>query len=152
IASRIQVTVKPRKIAARDLQADAVTRRKIVTRGVQVDGQRIRAAWLHPDLPIETLAVTPAEDPVLQIEGGSIGIHIHELGGEVGIARARSDEQFQFDWSCDLGTLCQRWSGVDQDIWPALEGRLILSAGGHCGNGILWVVLKLVCRLIGGVL
>jgi hypothetical protein len=92
VAARIQVAIKARKVAAGNLQADAVSRWKVIARGVQVYGQVVNLTGLHPDLLVESLAVSRPENPILKVERRPVGINIDKLRREIGVACALRDE------------------------------------------------------------
>src|SRR4029453_19644855 len=64
-AAGVEVAVVARKAAARDLEADAVSRTEVVARGLEVDAQAVRSPRLHPHLPAESLAIARAGDGLL---------------------------------------------------------------------------------------
>ena len=68
IPAGVQVAVKAREIAAGDFKADAVAREKVIAGCVQVDSQGVYFSGFHPDFSLEALAITRAQDAVLQVE------------------------------------------------------------------------------------
>src|SRR5579864_4512280 len=135
VAAGVQAAVEAREVAARNLEPDAMPRRKIIAGRVQIDPQPVRFAWLHPDRLIEALAIPGAQDSVLEVEGGSVGIDVYQLRGEVGIARGRADKQHHFERPCDFHALRERRRRVNQNIGTALGCGLVARAifTGGCG-------------------
>ena len=83
IPSRVQIAVEARKIAAADLEPDAMTWREIIARGEQVDFDFINFIRFHPDHFVIPFSETGTTYPFLDNIGRPLRRDIHQFGCEV---------------------------------------------------------------------
>src|SRR5208283_2471912 len=93
--TRVQVAIEPREIAAGDFQADAMARSKNVAGGPKIDGEGIELTWSEERGGILRIAIFCTEDSLGDVDGGAVGIHIDELGGEIGIHRGGGGKELE---------------------------------------------------------
>ena len=85
IPARVQIPVEAGKVAAADLNPDAMTWRKIITRREQIDLDFVNLIRLHPNHFAIPFSIACTEDPFLDDISRSVWSDIHEFGREVRI-------------------------------------------------------------------
>src|SRR5688572_14676553 len=84
IVAGVQVAIEARKIAARDLDANAMAGEEHVARHPQVDRVLVDLARLdHLRRSTHRLAVAGADDAILDVLSESARMHVNELRGPV---------------------------------------------------------------------
>src|SRR5262245_48471939 len=87
IATSVQVAVESGEVTTRDFDADAVAGAEIVAGGFEIDRDLVDLARFHPDFFSEAFAIAGAQDALLHVVGGAIGVDVHQFRGEIGIFR-----------------------------------------------------------------
>jgi len=85
VTARVQIAVVARKVAGGDLQPDPMPFLEGVGGDHGREGQLVDFPGFHEHLPIEPLAVAGTQNVVVQVVGGSLGIHVDEFQGEVSV-------------------------------------------------------------------
>src|SRR4051812_46195020 len=99
VAAGVEVAVPAREVAAADFDADAVAGAKFVGGGFEVDAGFVDGPGFEPDTAVEPLAVTQAQDALLDVEGAAVRVDIDEFGSDVGVTRIRGDVEHDFEWA-----------------------------------------------------
>ena len=81
----IEVTIEAREVARADFEPDAVTGQKDIAGCPKINREQIRLAGLHQLRCARGLPIARANDAIEEILRIAVGMHIHQLGGEVGI-------------------------------------------------------------------
>src|SRR5581483_6853470 len=83
--SRVRVPVELRKVAARKVDAHAMTFEKHVACAHQVNGQFVNFAGFEQLRTVHSIAVAGPQDAFTHIDGAAIGINIDEFGDKISI-------------------------------------------------------------------
>ena len=121
--ARLRVPVEAREVAGGDLDPDAVPSAEQVAGGADVDGVLVDASRLDQPAGAGALSIPRPKDAVRQIAGVPGGVHVDELGGEVGVRGGAARVQDDADRAGDLDVLAERFAPAKQlkAIGSALE-------------------------------
>ena len=97
--------------------------------GVKIQVGLVHLPGLHQLGFGQTVPVPHSKCTLLDVECTTVGIDVHELGGEVGVRRRRRDIQDDLQRAGHLNALFQHVGGVDEDVIPQLDLGLIVPAG-----------------------
>ena len=84
--TRVGIAVKPGKVAARHLQAHPVSFQEDVAGGNHVDVIFVHRSRFNRGWAVGRQPVPGPDDAVGQVAGATARGHVHQLGGEVGVA------------------------------------------------------------------
>ena len=107
------------------------------------------------------IAITGAQDAFGEVDGGAVGEHVDEFGGEVGVHRGRRSEELQPDRAGNFEIVLERRGGVDEHVIALFHGALITRTGREMfavateratdgGHGLGGIVGELVRRFVAG--
>ena len=130
IFARIQIAVEPREVAAGYVQPDAMPRQKCIARRPQIDIVFVDFAGLKQGCRrFLASAVTRADNPVLDILGIPVGVHIDKLGRPVRVFGACGRKKLHCNRPGHLDSLAQHRRGVNQHVIAHFRLHLIYGAG-----------------------
>src|SRR5262245_816544 len=125
VTAGIQVAVEARKVAARNLYANAVARRKVIACDLQINLHFVDFTRLHPYFPDKSFTMSGSQDSLLHVVGDTVRVNIHELDRKVGVPRRGRDIEHRLKGAGDLDTLLERFTGIHKDILAGFNLRLI---------------------------
>ena len=136
VAERIAgvgIDVKPRIIAARHVDSDAVALLENIGGRIERDRDRDDVARVQGSgLVVEPFTISGAQDRVAQIEVKPeriIGIGwdlVDQFGGEIGIGRGRADPEFDLDRARDFHVGLERRAPKHDDVAALGERQPII--------------------------
>jgi len=121
----VGVAIELREMAARDLDADTVPSEERHRRPHHVDLESIDLAPRERRRRGDALPIARAHDAFGHVVAGPVGMHVHELGHEVGVGCVRRRVQHDFDRPGDFDLLRQWLRGVDEDVLAPLDRALV---------------------------
>src|ERR1043166_220660 len=126
--ARIQVPIETWKIAARDLDPDAMTGFKIIAGGHRLQGDFVDFARFHPDVwLVVAVAITHALNRFVEIVRAPVRINVDQLDGEVSVFCIGRDVKRDFDRTTHFDSFAQRLGAIDEHIRSCFALALVES-------------------------
>ena len=86
VATCIEVAREPREVAARDFDSYAMTGSEVVACRHRADVKFVDRAFFHEDLTLIALAISCAQNRLVQVERLTIWIHIQQFDRKIRVS------------------------------------------------------------------
>jgi len=102
---------------------------KNVAGGPEINGEGVDLARREERGGFLRIAIFRAEDSFGDVDGRTVGRHIDELGGEVGVHRGGGGKEFEAHGAGNFEVMFEWRRGIDENVVALFQSTLVFRAG-----------------------